>query len=141
MPHFAVHSELIYMNDETPTLISFQFIICNNEIKVPMHFQFHTGAMRQDKVPICFQFLKGNNVTYKTLCCFQFLTCKNWTQTRFQCCFQFLKGNNVTQDSNVTSNFLHATMGHKQGSNVVFSSLQEMRQNKGNPYVFPDSFT
>jgi hypothetical protein len=41
------------MNDETPTLISFQFIVCNNEIKIPMHFQFHTGAMRQDKVPIC----------------------------------------------------------------------------------------
>lgn len=74
-------------------------------------------------------------------CCFQFLTCKNWTQTRFQCCFQILKGNNVTQDSNVASNFLHATMGHKQGSNVVFSFLQEMRQKKGNPYVFPDSFT
>jgi hypothetical protein len=52
------------MNDETATLISFQFIVCNNEIKVPMHFQFHTGAMRQDKVPIRFQFLKGNNVTY-----------------------------------------------------------------------------
>jgi hypothetical protein len=32
-------------------------------------------------------------------------------------------------------------MEHKQGSNVVFSFLQEIRQKKGNPYVFPDSFT